>query len=299
MGKLVSAIIITHNRRELVEKAYRSVKQQDYCPMEIIVVDDASEDGTKEYFEGMVDPQLRYFYISREESRGGNHARNVGICQARGEYLAFLDDDDEWMPTKTGKQVAVLDSRPEVGIVSSIKMIQRDFTVEYPDLLKNYPQTEDMHTEIFNCTSYTTSCMMMRKQILEEIGMFDEQLRYWQEYDLLIRLAQVTLIARIDEPLTLYRIIRKDKNRLTNRLEGWEKAVEYINHKYEKQISALPEEEKKRRNLMIWKDGAMRADICHYRKMKRYYLRKIYEQERTPVDFIKMVLGIRQIRGNK
>lgn len=91
-NKLVSAIITTHNRLDLLKQAIKSVKQQTYIDIEVIVVDDASTDGTKDYCSALTD--IHYIYIPPSESRGGNHARNVGIRNANGYYIAFLDDDE-------------------------------------------------------------------------------------------------------------------------------------------------------------------------------------------------------------
>lgn len=96
--KLVSAIITTHNRLSLLKRAVESALSQTYKNIEVIVVDDASTDGTPEYCNEL---PLRYIYIPKEESRGGNHARNLGILAAKGEYVAFLDDDDYWLPRKS------------------------------------------------------------------------------------------------------------------------------------------------------------------------------------------------------
>ena len=106
--KLVSAIITTHNRLELLKRAIESVRTQTYSNMECIVVDDASTDGTYEYCQGQ---PVRYLYIPPEESKGGNYARNRGIEMAQGEYVAFLDDDDCWLPEKTTKQVRLLEEK--------------------------------------------------------------------------------------------------------------------------------------------------------------------------------------------
>ena len=103
---LVSAVIITHNRKDLVQGAIASVLNQTYPNIELFVVDDASADGTKELLQKRAREEgFNYIYIPQAESKGGNHARNIGIQKSHGEYIAFLDDDDEWLPEKTEKQV--------------------------------------------------------------------------------------------------------------------------------------------------------------------------------------------------
>ena len=92
--KLVSAIITTHNRAELLTRAIESVLGQTYQEMEVIVVDDASTDNTSDVCAKY---PIKYIYIPEAESQGGNYARNLGIRAAKGEYCAFLDDDDYWL----------------------------------------------------------------------------------------------------------------------------------------------------------------------------------------------------------
>jgi glycosyltransferase involved in cell wall biosynthesis len=89
----------------LLQRAIDSVKGQTYQPIELIVVDDWSSDGTKEFCEQQ---DFKYIHIPQSESKGGNYARNLGIKNAQGEYIAFLDDDDSWLPEKIEKQVRLL-----------------------------------------------------------------------------------------------------------------------------------------------------------------------------------------------
>ena len=90
--KKVSAIITTHNRLELLKRAINSVKTQTYPNIECIIVSDNSSDGTDEYCSSLDD--VIFISIPSKESRGGNYARNLGIKKSKGEYVAFLDDDD-------------------------------------------------------------------------------------------------------------------------------------------------------------------------------------------------------------
>ena len=104
----VSAIITTHNRCDLLVRAIESVLSQTYREQECIVVDDASVDDTSEVCKRY---PVIYLQIPKEESRGGNYARNLGIKASKGKYCAFLDDDDYWLPTKIEKQVELIEKR--------------------------------------------------------------------------------------------------------------------------------------------------------------------------------------------
>ena len=111
---LVSVVITTKNRKDLLLRAIESVKTQTYSNIEVIVVDDASTDGTKDICERY--DGITYIYISSDESKGGNYARNVGIKQSKGVYIAFLDDDDYWDSSKIEKQLSLI-SDESIGFV--------------------------------------------------------------------------------------------------------------------------------------------------------------------------------------
>ncbi|GHU20920.1 hypothetical protein FACS1894163_13920 [Spirochaetia bacterium] len=212
MSVLVSAIIPTHNRLELLKKSIQSVLNQTYEEIELIVVDDASTDGTKEYC--LQKNNFIYLRIEPEKSRGGNHTRNLGIKKAHGEYIAFLDDDDEWLPEKTSKQVEFLNDNPEIGLVYSgciVRKITHDSEIEK----EQYPFRKN-RGNLNKRVLYTIPCLtitiMVRKELLFKVGLFDESLSFWQETELMIRLCQITAIDIIDECLSVCRVDIADKN---------------------------------------------------------------------------------------
>ena len=95
---VVSVVIPTYNRACLLGRAIQCVLNQSFQDIEVIVVDDASQDNSADIVNSLDDSRIKY--LRHEKNRGGSSARNTGIKAARGEYIAFLDDDDEWMPTK-------------------------------------------------------------------------------------------------------------------------------------------------------------------------------------------------------
>ena len=114
----ISVIVPTYNRKNMLLSAIRSVLNQTYKDFEIIVIDDASSDGTRRAMNGIENERLRY--IRHEENRGQSAAYNTGIKASEGTYIAFLNDDDEYVPNKLERQLKVLEnSRPEVGLVYS------------------------------------------------------------------------------------------------------------------------------------------------------------------------------------
>lgn len=238
--KLVSAVIITHNRKQLVMRAVESVLEQTYSNVECIVVDDASTDGTNELFAD--NNEVQYIYIPQSESRGGNHARNVGIAAAKGEYIAFLDDDDYWLPTKIEKQAALIEEKNCDAVYCGMRpeYISPSGNVRYEDWPPLLEGQGDISKKILSRIYIITSGLFVRKNTLVEIGGFDEYVRYWQEYELSIRLAQVTNIYAVNECLYVYRIDEKDKHRLTNKFDAWKISAKYIRSKYKNLYKQLP-----------------------------------------------------------
>jgi glycosyltransferase involved in cell wall biosynthesis len=113
---LVTVVVPTYNRADLVVAAIDSARQQTYPKLEILVVDDGSSDGTRELVARISDDRLRYFF---KDNGGLSSARNFGLEHARGEYIAFLDSDDIWFPWKLSAQVGLLERHPEAGMVWS------------------------------------------------------------------------------------------------------------------------------------------------------------------------------------
>ena len=255
--KLVSAVITTHNRLELLKRAVKSVQDQTYRNMELIVVDDTSTDGTKGYCEAQ---DFTYIYIPKEESRGGNHARNMGILAAHGEYIAFLDDDDYWFADKIEKQMAVMESNDceLVHCGRRDEIITKD-GIKYRDKLPKPIQCGDCSRKVLQEISATTTNILVKRQALLDVGLFDEDLRFWQEYELLIRLAQRKPFCCVHEPLSMYRIDVNDKARLTNKYFEWKKAVAYIHEKHRDLYAGLNRKETFAVKVLIWKDGAKRC----------------------------------------
>ena len=133
----VSCVIITHNRIDYLKRAVNSVVNQTYQNIEIFVVDDASDDGTEVYGEELKEKGITYIRIEKNESKGGNYARNIGIQYSSGDYVAFLDDDDYWLPDKIERQVNYATYHQNVG------MIYGGLAYEYDNSFFNYKRTRN------------------------------------------------------------------------------------------------------------------------------------------------------------
>lgn len=267
---MVSAIITTHNRKKLLKRAIESVLSQTYKDMECIVVDDASTDGTGELCKSY---PIQYFYIPKEDSKGGNYARNLGIKASSGNYCAFLDDDDYWLPEKIEKQVALIKEKQCELIYCGRKLEYVNHnTIEFLDELPNPYFSGEIGLKIFETVCCTTSsAMLVLKQAIIDVGFFDENLKFWQDYELTIRLAQRKPFYFVNEPMCVYRIDTKDTNRLTNKYFDWKKSVKYIHHKHAKLYQQLTFKGKLLVKRNEWRDALIRCQASHLTLRKAYY----------------------------
>lgn len=266
---LVSAVIITHNRSELLKKAVESVKRQTYPNIEIIVVDDASTDNTEQICQNM--QGIRYFRIEPEDSAGSNKARNEGIKLAQGEYIALLDDDDEWLPTKVEKQVLFMQKNPDYGAVYCDMRVRTglaifDYNVHF------FAEGDLVDSKLYYKPFFLTSALMVRKDVLVQVGCFDENIKYWQEYELGLRLLQVCKIGLAHEILLFYRNNVFDRHAMTKKTEGWLEAVSLIEVKHKTTITGLGYEGlKKYKEYFLAEAGHRFGDNGEIDKMKKFY----------------------------
>jgi GalNAc5-diNAcBac-PP-undecaprenol beta-1,3-glucosyltransferase len=188
---IVSIIIPTFNRAEFLARAIRSVLKQTFQAFEIIVVDDGSSDGTHEIVGNLINERGQYI---RHERNSGSAAmaRNTGIRAAAGEFIAFLDDDDEWREDKLEKQLEAINGYNAVVCAAiangSVIRTLKNLTVTFEDLRRG---------------SFDPSSLLARTSVLREV-LFDESLRDGEDWDVLIRIAQRYSIRWLPEALLLY-----------------------------------------------------------------------------------------------
>lgn len=205
----VSAIIPAYNRADLVAPAIQSAIDQTYQDIEIIVVDDGSTDNTEEVVNEFIKRDSRVRYIKHEKNKGGSAARNTGIKNARGEYLAFLDSDCQWLPEKIEKQLQVFsEGDARLGAVGSGTLnlsgnkIRRSIrTGDFGDI---YHKLLD-HVGVRNTDSWPggTPTIMIKRECFEKVGEFDELLESCQDHDIYIRIAKYYYFDVVPEPLVI------------------------------------------------------------------------------------------------
>ncbi len=219
---LVSVVITTYNRPSYLRKAIESVLQQRYEKIELIVVDDHSETDTRGAISDIKTGSLsRFQYIRHDQNRGANAARNTGIEAVSGEYVAFLDDDDSWMPGKIGRQVDAFETADRsIGVVyTGIEAIRKDGR----DIKIPPPIKEDI-TKALLCRNVvgTMSVVMVRTEFAKAVPL-DEEFPAWADLEWYIRLSRRTDFKRLPEPLTVYEFTSHDRlsDNLDKRLQGY------------------------------------------------------------------------------
>lgn len=197
----VSVIIPTYNRAHLVGRSIQSVLNQTYQDFEIIVVDDASTDNTEEVVKSFNDPRI--CYIRHKQNHGGSAARNTGIRTARGEYIAFLDSDDEWLPNKVAEQMRVFYGNQDCGAVhTGLLHICKD---EYNEACKGcYSKGWVLKDLLVANVVGGASSVVVKRERLKVAGLFDEKLPSCQDRDMPIQITKHYTFRRVVAPLVKY-----------------------------------------------------------------------------------------------
>ena len=199
----VSVVLPTYNYARFLPGALDSVLAQTFTDFEVLVIDDGSTDGTAEVVRPyLADPRVHY---RRVANGGPSRARNLGIGLARAPLIAFLDADDQWLPTKLDKQLALFRRDPSLGVVYTRRRLvdEEGYELEWREpALHRGNVLEALFTANFVCL---TSCLVSRR-VFATVGLFDEALRQSEDYDLWLRVAERFRFDYVDEPLVHYRV---------------------------------------------------------------------------------------------
>lgn len=211
---MVSVIVPTYQRANSVVKAVSSILEQEFKDLEVIVVDDHSSDTTRDIIQNLQnnDSRIKYLYLEKNGGPGG--ARNAGVAAARGEFIAFLDSDDEWKPGKLGKQVEFLQANPEIDVVftdctnsSIIRNTSNKLSFENGEFLRNlqlipFPEYPDFYClngpvreELFRKFFILISSAVVRRSALTQVGGFNPNRRGAEDVDFFVRLSVWSKIA--------------------------------------------------------------------------------------------------------
>ena len=196
----VSAIIPTYNRSHTISRAIKSVLSQTYKIHEIIVVDNGSTDDTLK----LIKKDFPNIVCIEEKKLGVSAARNTGISivDEKSEWIAFLDSDDEWCPRKIESQVAAILEQNQYRFVHTDEIWYR--RGQFVNQMKKHKKSGgDIFQDCLQRCLVSPSSVMIRRDLLNEVGLFDEDLAVCEDYDLWLRITARETILHIDRPLTI------------------------------------------------------------------------------------------------
>ena len=226
---MISVIIPTYNAAAYIGEAMDSVFAQTYRDYEIIVIDDGSTDETKELLEQHY-PTINYYYV---ENNGVSAARNLGIAKAQGEFIAFLDADDWWLPEKLEKQLVLFEVDKTLGLVLTENYFFTAVGLCGFTNKKRLLMQGDIVKNIFLNSYAVTSTVMVRKSVFEQVGLFEEELSVAEDDNLWMRIGMNYDIALVDEKLAHYRITNGSLSRNIDAvISGVGRQIEIMKERY-------------------------------------------------------------------
>lgn len=209
----VSVVIPAYERGDVVGRAVDSALGQTLSDIEVVVVDDGSSDDTRSVVEAYEDERVRY--LAHETNRGVSAARNTGVAAARGAYVAFLDSDDEWLPRKLDRQLAVLEGRGDEWVgaycdvaTAGLSTAGRLATLVSDRFFRSAAPREggrELAESLLSMQVFMGpgSTLVVERDVVEATGGFDEGLSIYEDWDLVLRVLARGKLAYVDEPLAL------------------------------------------------------------------------------------------------
>ena len=194
----ISVVIPSYNRKEFLKRSIDSAINQTKKPLEIIVVDDGSTDGT----EAMIKSDYDFVKFIKQKNKGVSAARNIGIKVSIGEWICFLDSDDEWKKDKLEKQIIAVNSNPGYKFFHSNEIwIKNGLRINQKKKHKKYGG--DIFDKCLDMCRISPSSVMVDKTVFDEVGNFNEDLVVCEDYELWLRICDKYRVFFIDEPLII------------------------------------------------------------------------------------------------
>lgn len=231
----VSIITPAYNGAKYIAETIDSVRKQTFQDWEMIIVDDGSVDDTKavvQRFQEQHPEKIKYFY---QTNGGSGKARNTGIRMTTGEFVAFLDADDIWMPQKLEKQMSFFKNNPDIDLVyTNATVINNIGQEKWPYVKKreyHFPP-EDIYRQLLLRNFIPFSSVVARRKVIAEVGYFVDVIKYSEDSDLLIRIAKDYRIKYLNEFLTKYRV--SDSHKSSNLERRHRASLSIITRHYDK-----------------------------------------------------------------
>lgn len=271
----VSVIIPTYNRARFLKEAIDSVLAQTYQDYELIIVDDGSQDETAQIVKPYQD-KLKYIFVPHQ---GVSKARNIGIQEAKGEFIAFLDSDDLWLPKKIETQVAFFTFHPDALICQTEEIWIRNGIRVNPKKYHLKPSGMMFAQSLRRCL-ISPSAVMMCKTLFDDIGLFDESMPACEDYDLWLRVTVKYPVYLLPQALVIKRGGHPDQlSRIVPSLDKWRikaiiKLLESKTLNPEQYRLAI---EELNRKCQIYAQGCLKRgkekEGCYYLNLPKHYMK--------------------------
>ena len=213
----VSVIIPTFNRLSLISRAIDSVLKQTFKPFEIIVVDDGSSDNTSTFIKN----NYKSVKLIKQKNLGVSKARNVGIKNSSGDWIALLDSDDEWKKNKLEVQIKSLSEYDYYSVCHTNEIWIRNGT-RVNQKKRHQKYGGNIFDKCLDICRISPSSIIFQKNIINEVGWFDENLSICEDYDLWMRISEKYIIKHIPKSLTMVRVTGDNSSFVVNQ-EVWQK----------------------------------------------------------------------------
>ncbi|WP_017317902.1 glycosyltransferase family 2 protein [Mastigocladopsis repens] len=281
----VSVVIPAYNSMKYLPETLESVLLQIFTDFEVLIINDGSSDNIVQWASEIVDPRVK---LISQKNQGLPSARNTGITKAQGEYIAFLDADDLWEPTKLSKQVRCLDNNPAVGLVHTWMLLINEQGKSTGRVMESNAEG-DVWQQLVEKNVIACPSVMVRRCCFETVGVFDRNLRSVEDWDMWIRIAARYPFAVIKEPLAYYRQLSSS---MSKNCQVMEQAFHVV---IEKAFQSVPQE------LLYLKSRSYGcANLClawkALQSMNRDYKLALHYRQQAIINYPKLRYSIEYIR---
>lgn len=277
---MISVIIPTYNRANYIKRALESVINQTYKNVEVIVVDDNSSDNTEEIVKNYSNKHNFIKYIKHDKNKGGSAARNTGVENSSGDFIAFLDSDDEWVETKLEKCIKIFNSNQDVDLIYSDIYLVNELTNK--EVIDKKELWDDYYFGLLQRNIIGgTSSIVIRRSVFEQVGGFKVGLPSCQDWDFYLEIAKEHKIYLINEPLTKYYI---HPNSISGNID---RVIEGHLHILKKVNSIIYDENKytDKKNIIISEQyftiAYLYTNFKNFKKAKEYYFKALRENPKN------------------
>jgi glycosyltransferase involved in cell wall biosynthesis len=285
----VSVIIPTYNRAHVLGRSIQSVLNQTFQDFELIIVDDGSTDDTEALVNRFRSKKIKY--IRHQVNQGGSAAPapNTGLRLAKGDYIAFQDDDDEWMPEKLERQMKVMcTAPPEVGVVYA-RCTKYDSLGYYIRPLKVAKKEGYLFKQLLNecCIQWTTA--LIRRECFDKVGLINENFLFARDWDFLLRISQHYQFLYIDDPLVIiYELPERRRLKYERRIVDIQRILEMY----------LPQIKQDRKVLAKYYDQIAHVSCMLGRigQGRHYYLKSL---KAYPMDIVSISAFLTSLLGSR